>query len=310
MARHASHEIDVRWDALPRARWQRLARRPALQQSWAYGEAMAALGVPIRRAELRRGGRTVGLAQATSRRFANWMTVALAARGPLWVAALAPDEKAEMVRALIASAPFDKPRALIVSPAEETADWMRAARLRRVMTGDSTARLRLNRPDDALSAGMRGKWRNRLRAAERDGWAKDIRKLDASATAALVGHESAQRKARRYESLPEAFTAAFAAATGGKGVVAYGAFTSGELAAGMLFLRHGAAATYHLGWANDAARAGGAHNAILWRALRALRDLGVEELDMGGLDTERTPGIARFKLGAGATATQFAGSFV
>lgn len=305
-----AQSIEIRWDATPRARWERLCAAPALQQSWAYGEAMRAIGVDVRRAEARRAGRTVALLQATSRRLADWATLALAARGPIWTAALDDAARAEVARAVIASSPFERPRVLIMSPAEPAAGWTAAARLRRIMTGDSTARLTLDRADDALRAAMRGKWRNRLVAAERAGRFGRVRPLSPTETRAFVQLEAEQRRSRRYASLPVSFTQAYGDVAGRGGVLALGAVADGDLRAGMLFLRHGAAATYHLGWADDAARAGGAHNLILWDAMRRLRDMGVRELDMGGLDTERTPGIARFKLGAGAQPTTFAGSFV
>ena len=68
----------------------------------------------------------------------------------------------------------------------------------------------------------------------------------------------------------------------------------------MLFLAHGATALYHFGIADKAGRALNAHNLLLWRAIRALRRMGVDSLDLGGLDTVDNPGIARFKLGTGA----------
>ena len=68
----------------------------------------------------------------------------------------------------------------------------------------------------------------------------------------------------------------------------------------MCFVRHGAMATYHMGWAGDAARAKGVHGVMLWQAALALRAEGVERLDLGMVDHEAAAGLARFKLGTGA----------
>ncbi|MDO9499733.1 GNAT family N-acetyltransferase, partial [Falsiroseomonas sp.] len=74
----------------------------------------------------------------------------------------------------------------------------------------------------------------------------------------------------------------------------------GRARAMMCFVRHGDWATYHLGHADAAARAAGAHRVLLWQAALALRAEGVRVLDLGDINTEDAPGLARFKLGTGA----------
>ena len=68
----------------------------------------------------------------------------------------------------------------------------------------------------------------------------------------------------------------------------------------MGFIVHGSSATYHLGWASEAAKAAGVHGVMLLQAAEALRAEGVLWLDLGQVDTEAAPGLARFKLGTGA----------
>jgi lipid II:glycine glycyltransferase (peptidoglycan interpeptide bridge formation enzyme) len=70
--------------------------------------------------------------------------------------------------------------------------------------------------------------------------------------------------------------------------------------AGMAFIRHGTSASYHLAWGSDLARAESVHHLMLTRAAEALFAEGVRWLDLGSLDSERAPGLARFKLGTGA----------
>jgi len=48
---------------------------------------------------------------------------------------------------------------------------------------------------------------------------------------------------------------------------------------------------------------------LLWRGIAALKDAGTVWLYLGGIDTESTPGIARFKLGLGATPFTLSGIF-
>jgi lipid II:glycine glycyltransferase (peptidoglycan interpeptide bridge formation enzyme) len=83
-----------------------------------------------------------------------------------------------------------------------------------------------------------------------------------------------------------------------------------DAAAGMMFLVHGEAATYQIGWVGDAGRELGAHNLLLWHAMLELRERGVRTLDLGGVDTARGAGLARFKLGTGGEVVTLAGSYL
>jgi lipid II:glycine glycyltransferase (peptidoglycan interpeptide bridge formation enzyme) len=74
----------------------------------------------------------------------------------------------------------------------------------------------------------------------------------------------------------------------------------GQLGAAMAFVRHGTSASYHLAWGSDAARSTGVHGLMLTRAAEALFAEGVRWLDLGSVNTESAPGLARFKLGSGA----------
>ena len=53
----------------------------------------------------------------------------------------------------------------------------------------------------------------------------------------------------------------------------------------------------------------GAHNLLLWRAMLALRERGVRVLDLGGVDTGRGAGLARFKIGTGGEVVTLAGVY-
>jgi lipid II:glycine glycyltransferase (peptidoglycan interpeptide bridge formation enzyme) len=77
----------------------------------------------------------------------------------------------------------------------------------------------------------------------------------------------------------------------------------------MLFLIHGESATYQVGWTNDAGRDQHAHNLILWHGIQELQARGVRMLDLGGVNTIRSAGIARFKMSTGGNVVTYAGSY-
>lgn len=143
-----------------------------------------------------------------------------------------------------------------------------------------------------LRSGMAGKWRNRLVAAERAG----LRVARGGALQDLVQAEAGQRQARGYQALSAGFTLALPQAA----LRLWQWRDGGRFGAGMAFVCHGATASYHLGWASEAARARGVHGVMLARAAEALQAEGVRWLDLGSVNTEAAPGLARFKLGTGA----------
>jgi hypothetical protein len=149
------------------------------------------------------------------------------------------------------------------------------------------------RIDGNLRAGMAGKWRNRLVRAER---LVQPETGDAATLDQLLIAEAEQRARRGYRALP----AAFARALPPCALRLWQWREGGEMAAAMAFVVHGASASYHLAWASGAARAAGAHGVMLVRAAEALAAEGVRWLDLGPVDTEAAPGLARFKLGTGA----------
>lgn len=80
--------------------------------------------------------------------------------------------------------------------------------------------------------------------------------------------------------------------------------------AGILLLRHGALATYYVGWTSDEGRRCRAHNVLPWRGMMKLRHLDVTWLDLGGINGASTLGVARFKLGVGGDVFTLAGTYI
>jgi len=163
-------------------------------------------------------------------------------------------------------------------------------------------------PDpDRQRAALHQKWRNRLARAEDRGLT--VTSGQGAALDWLLRAEEAQRCDRGYRGWPATLTRAYLAANRDAGVL-LSAREAGKPIAAVLILRHGSAATYHIGHTTPRGRAVGAHNLLLWRATRQLADSGVSSLELGPLDTESAPGLARFKLGSGAHARRLGGTWL
>lgn len=292
--------MDVQYFSANAQEWQVFADNcgAALQQRWSYGEAVRQMGGTVSRVEIRDGRRVIAIAQAVHRKIGLPLT--LVTRGPLWTETLDPDR----MRAAFKSLRTAIKGPLFITPA--SAEPIPNRRFWPVMTAATTAHLRL-KPD--LRGDMHGKWRNRLSFANRSGL--DTR-LDIGRRCNpnwLLDADRHQQKVKRYRSLPSSFTKSWQAADP-KNILMISARREGRNVAAMLFLRHGNAATYHVGWTSDEGRRTSAHHLTLYRAAEWLCANGVHDLDLGLVNTVDTPGLARFKLGTGAAPVATGGTWL
>jgi len=206
----------------------------------------------------------------------------LISRGPMW------DERASDTARRAALRRFARwPGVTLVTPE----DWLTGFGLVPLVTPMTQAiwdlagdpRLRMDR-----------KWRSHLATAERTG--ATFQRDRPGALERLLMQEAAQRRQRGYRTLSAKFTRALPP----DALRLWEWWHEGQLAAAMCFVRHGATASYHMAWGNAAARRDGVHTLMLWQAAQALHSEGVRWLDLGSINTEDAPGLARFKLGTGA----------
>ena len=276
--------METIWDSLTEDAWnERLAGAGAapLQQSWRYGAVVAALGARVGRAVIRDGGREVAVAQVVARR-----GLRLVMRGPVWLDCDDPDRRRAVLRRLARC-----PGAVIATPGQAVAGFG----LVPLITPRHHAIWDLTPEPDALRAAMEPKWRGRLGAAEHKAGHLS---LTPAALETLIAAEAAQRTLRGYRALPPDFARAWAGTRGASRVLSWG--QGGRIEAAVQVLIHGPWASYHLAWASEAGRAARAHWAMLWSMALWLRQRGVTMFDLGDVDTEAAPGLARFKLGTGA----------
>jgi hypothetical protein len=208
--------------------------------------------------------------------------VAMAFRGPVWLEKTSRDDRCRAIRKLAR-----RVGVTVVTPDEEAGGFGLIPLVTPLhhaiwdLSGD-------------LRAGLDRRWRNHLAVAERGGLA--IKAGQADSLAALLAAELPQRRARGYRTLPAAFSRALCP----RALRIWHWQDGSELGAAMCFVRHGSTASYHLAWAGAGARKRSVHQLMLWQAALALRAEGVRWLDLGSVDTEAAPGLARFKLGTGA----------
>jgi hypothetical protein len=283
-----------------------------LQQDWAYGSTMLVSGGTVIRAVIQADGHTVGLAQCVVRRFGNLGGVALCTRGPLWLAPLSGKDKAHAYRSLRQSLPVKGLRFMFVTPNEPISEDLGLSPFKRVMTGYATALLDLSPSMEDLRTGLEKRFRHRVGGAEKSELTVHRVGTNVGQYRWLMDAEQQQRDNRGLQGMPLHFVDAYIASRKqpAHNVLTLRADIGRDRVAGMMFLLHGQAATYQVGWTSDAGRDAHAHNLLLYKGMEALKERGIRSLDLGGINTGRSAGIARFKISTGAKVVTFAGTYL
>lgn len=306
--------MKVQWGSQDAASWdaQHSAALGSLQQDWAYGACLSVMGVPVFRARILQGDEVVGLAQFAARRLGWVANVALCSYGPVWLRPLSAQDKALAYRELRKTLPTWWPRLTLFTPEDQPADHVGLSALRRIYTGQATVTLDLTTPLQSLRDGLDSKWRNRLVAAEKSGLAVQRVGTNPGQYRWLLDQDEELRERRGLLGLPAGLVDLYIQSRKqpSRTVLTLRADQGKDRVAGMMFLLHGQRATYQVGWSNDTGRELGAHNLILWSAMAELQSRGIRALDLGIVNTGRSAGLARFKIGTGGQVCRLAGTYL
>jgi hypothetical protein len=286
--------------------WEEAAQRSdfwPLQQDWDYGLAVRWQAQPVLRLLARDAAGPVACVQLVGRRWFGRAELWLGLRGPVGLGGASA-----MPPQLLAALPHGLLRAVLLAPEIPDAPATRSTWLgrRRVFTGHSCAIV------DLASYGrpaLRQKWRNRLNAAQARGLRIELadrgKWLDW-----VVEQYDRVRAAKGFAGPTAAFVAQLVRLKSPRRTLAAIALDGREPVAGALFLRHGPDASYYVAASDAQGRAANAANLVLWRGLMALKEQGVRKVDLGTIDTDKSPGLARFKLGAGGQPLTLAGTYL
>ncbi|MEM8628306.1 MAG: GNAT family N-acetyltransferase, partial [Pseudomonadota bacterium] len=264
-----------------------------MQQHPFYGMACAALGAGVRYYRLGNGQDCAGHALVLLRHWPMLGTFALMSRGPVFAHELSAAERREATRSLIRVLSRRYRGVMATAERIDGLDPLEVCGLLPMVSPGSVARLVLTGDAEHLRKRAHGKWRNRLVRAEGAGLEVQISSLPLQRDHWLLKAEMTQARTRRYRRLPPEFTLAWAARAGREATRLFTARHEGKIVAAMLFLTHGRSGNYHIGWSGDEGRKTHAHTLLLWKAAEWFAARGYTSLDLGTLDTERSPGLAR-----------------
>lgn len=258
-----------------------------LQQHPDFGRALARLGAQVGYLDL------PGAAPLLRIRRCG---VSFASRGPVWVDA-APETKTAALR----GAPIR-----LLNDDATGPDIVHRAGFRQVMTAAHVAELDLTGGPANRIAAATGKWRNIWRRALASPLIVETTRFDPARHDWLLRADLAQQKAKRYRALPHVLLAAWDP----NALVLFTGHKGKTPIAAMLFIAHSPVVTYHIGWSNAEGRRLAAHHRLLMQAADHFAARGFTRLDLGTVDTENAPGLARFKIGCGARIRPLGGTWV
>src|SRR5690606_16089660 len=110
---------------------------------------------------------------------------------------------------------------------------------------------------------------------------------DLSALDRVTGLYAADKAARGYNGIPPALLKNYATILTQRGdVILLQAMKDGEAVAFIVVSAHGRSATYLVGWTSDQGRDLCAHHFLLWKAVLRLKDMGIKEFDLGGINED------------------------
>ncbi len=304
----------VHWDGHDLAQWDAVHHSVAgaLQQAWDYGSSLKLLGVPVLRARVLNEGQQVAQAQFIVRKWGKLGAVALCTRGPIWSKHLTPEDESLVYKVLKKTLPLKGIRFMAVTPevAEGQAHGLHP--MRRIMSGMSTVMLDISLPMPDIRAQLEGRWRTSLVGAEASEMKVHRVGTNEGQYRWLLDNEKQQRVDKQLEGLPIPFFDMYVQSRKqpAKNILTLRSDLGRDRIAAMMFLIHGEAATYQVGWTSDQGRELNAHHLILWRAIEELRERGIRVLDLGGVNTIRSAGVARFKMRTGGKILTLAGTYI
>lgn len=280
----------------------------SLPQTWAYGEAKAAMaGWQVERVIIEAESQ-IGAAQVLVRPLPGLgCGLAWINRGPL-TSRPGADARVALTAALKALRAYwvDERRTYLrVAPAIEYHDdegtplWPSGWSIVPGARGWASALIDLSATEAVLRAGLRKNWRNQLGRAERDG----VTACGSTSPAALERFLNAyvalvETKASRTSVTPNLFRALAAALPERRKLWVFESNRVGEPLGALLAAEWGAGSICLAVALTDRGRTLCGGNLLYWEAILQMRRLGCRWFDVGGADPDQTPaGILHFKQG-------------
>lgn len=163
---------------------------------------------------------------------------------------------------------------------------------------------------EELRKGLHGAWRNKLNRAQRT--PIEIRWDDEGAYFPWIfTHYMLDKAERGYDGpsakMLQALAMQFLA---GKNMMVGIAYLDHQPIAAILLFVHESCASYQIGYTTDRGREACAHHLLIWDSFQVLKNRGVYDFDLGGVNDESAKGVKAFKKATGGKLVETCGIYV
>ncbi|MCF6214817.1 MAG: peptidoglycan bridge formation glycyltransferase FemA/FemB family protein [Emcibacter sp.] len=314
-------QININWNGISQKEWDILlnrAERCAFQQAWAYGAIFEQNNREVSRFVACDNGEAVAIGQIITRRYLGFLRFSFLLKGPVWLKTITIVQQKEILQNIRARYPLKRFNLFAFNPEEKAGmEKYEDMGFREIITGNSTVLIDLTVSEDALWKNLYGKNRTDIRKAEKSGFEVIFGDHNSLYADWLLKKERRQQKEKKYQGLPAELSKSYGQIYSPE----QGVFTAFAVKkepdsphsppiSGILVLRHGKSATYHIGWNGKEGRKCRALNLLLWRMMLRLQQAGVETLDFGGINTTKAADIARYKLSFGGDVVEMSGTYM
>lgn len=300
------NQIRLIWDEVSAEQWNGwlvVAGRSNLLQSWAYGESKSAdSGWRVKRGVFFRENEAIALVQLLEKSVAGILHISRVNRGPIFLESPKIQDVNVVWKKLSSLGNIFLGKVISVAPELElTGEYlllMQSLGFRQFSPNAWESVWVDLRPESSeLRKRLNAKWRNSLVSAEKHGlrlesgtddllfeWMME-RYSELMLEKGFVGIPISVLMALR-KNLPKESQ-----------LLILRAMDNGEAIAGICLIRHGAAATYLVGWNGLLGRQLKANQFLLWSAMTYLKQSEMDWFDVGGVNEDDMLGISAFKLG-------------
>lgn len=304
---HGIPPASIVWERMSREEWHRFlltAGRSSLMQTWAYGDAKSeSEGWKVRRGEISINGVTEAVVQVLEKRLYG-ITINRINRGPIFINGCDKEHEFSVIKALRDElSGIGKRKILSFAPefflnGENTAFFAETGFFQFSPRVWESSWVDLSLDAEQLRKNLHSKWRNVLKVSERQGLELQI-DSDLESFEWLANQCNEMMRSRGVADVPISLYKSLQKniKIDNQQLLTFRAIKDGRVTAGVCIAQHGSAATYLLGWNGEEGRSLKANQFLLWNVILHLKNEKFKWFDLGGIDSDGTPGIADFKLG-------------
>ncbi|AVV50072.1 lipid II:glycine glycyltransferase FemX [Leptospira santarosai] len=312
-------KLDVEWNSVSRETWDELFKKVAVSnflQSWVYGESKKICeNWKVHRGVFTFENQKIALVQILEKSILGIFKVYRINRGPLFLNEVDLNLKELVFKKIAEFGNLLKGSVLFFNP-----EVVLGGKFLILMKENgfyennnfspwTSAFIDLTKDLNFLRQNLDSKWRNMLTNSEKNDLTLEIGSSDFLFHWMLDKYDELT-SSKNFSGISKSMLLQIKEDRNGNGTfLILRAIYQNEFVAGVCIAIHGSSATYLIGWNGDLGRKLRANHFLLWNSIVQLKQMGCVSFDLGGIDQERTPGIAEFKLGVNGDNYELPGEF-